>query len=87
MQTIDATSRMTADVLIVGFGPVGKLLVIQLGRRGHAVVVVDRNEAGYPLWAAVSTARGYRAPGSLSDPCQHSWWWWSIRRRAAAAAL
>ncbi|MFC7573256.1 hypothetical protein ACFQX8_13035 [Klenkia terrae] len=27
----------------------GKLLAIQLGRRGHDVVVVDRQEAGYPL--------------------------------------
>ncbi|MEI4272638.1 bifunctional 3-(3-hydroxy-phenyl)propionate/3-hydroxycinnamic acid hydroxylase [Klenkia sp. LSe6-5] len=45
---------MTAEVAVVGFGPVGKLLAIQLGRRGHDVVVVDRQEAGYPLPRAVT---------------------------------
>jgi 3-(3-hydroxy-phenyl)propionate hydroxylase len=43
-----------ADVLIVGFGPVGKLLAIQLGRRGHAVTVIDRQQTGYPLPRAVT---------------------------------
>ena len=38
----------TVEVLVVGFGPVGKLLAIQLGRRGHDVVVLDRDESEYP---------------------------------------
>ncbi|AKS31611.1 bifunctional 3-(3-hydroxy-phenyl)propionate/3-hydroxycinnamic acid hydroxylase [Mycolicibacterium goodii] len=45
---------MTVDVAIIGFGPVGKVLAIQLGRRGHTVIVADRNEAGYPLPRAVT---------------------------------
>jgi 3-(3-hydroxy-phenyl)propionate hydroxylase len=44
----------SADVMIVGFGPVGKLLAVQLGRRGHDVIVVDRQHAGYPLPRAVT---------------------------------
>lgn len=43
-----------AEVLIVGMGPVGKLLAIQLGRQGHTVVVADRNSANYPLPRAVT---------------------------------
>ncbi|GGG26513.1 3-(3-hydroxyphenyl)propionate hydroxylase [Rhodococcoides trifolii] len=48
------SNRITADVLVVGFGPVGKLLSILLGRKGHTVVVVDKNEAAYPLPRAVT---------------------------------
>lgn len=50
----DDTFPGTADVTIVGFGPVGKLLAIMLGRRGHSVLVLDRNQAGYPLPRAVT---------------------------------
>jgi 2-polyprenyl-6-methoxyphenol hydroxylase-like FAD-dependent oxidoreductase len=45
---------VTADVLIVGLGPVGRLLAIILGRRGHQVVVVDREHGRYPLPRAVT---------------------------------
>ena len=44
----------STDVLVVGFGPVGKLLAIKLGRAGHRVVVVDRQQKGYPLPRAVT---------------------------------
>lgn len=52
--TPEVPEILAADVTIVGFGPVGKLLAIQLGRQGHRVVVVDRRQAGYPLPRAVT---------------------------------
>ena len=50
----DDRANLTAEVAIVGFGPVGKLLAIQLGQRGHDVVVVDRQLSAYPLPRAVT---------------------------------
>ncbi len=49
-----ADDAATADVVVVGCGPVGKLLAVLLGRRGHRVVVLDRQVAGYPLPRAVT---------------------------------
>ena len=40
---------MSADVAIVGFGPVGAVLAGLLGKRGLRVVVVDREADVYPL--------------------------------------
>lgn len=58
MTTLDESRRpkdaLTADVAIIGFGPVGKLLAIHLGRRGHTVVVVERELRRYPLPRAVT---------------------------------
>src|SRR6478672_385076 len=54
MNNFTGPELIRADVTIVGFGPVGKLLALQLGRRGHRVLVVDRKEAGYPLPRAVT---------------------------------
>lgn len=50
----DIADQEKTDVLIVGFGPVGKLLAIKLGTSGHDVVVIDKNAAGYPLPRAVT---------------------------------
>jgi flavoprotein hydroxylase len=41
------------DVAIVGFGPVGQVLALLLGRRGHDVVVLERQPAPYPRPRAV----------------------------------
>lgn len=43
-----------ADVMIVGFGPVGKLLAIRLGAAGHRIFVAERQHRGYPLPRAVT---------------------------------
>ena len=50
----DHTAVEQADVVVVGYGPVGKLLAITLGRAGHRVLVVDRQQRGYPLPRAVT---------------------------------
>lgn len=49
-----STQQPDADVVIVGFGPVGKLLSVQLAQHGHRVLVIDRQASGYPLPRAVT---------------------------------
>ena len=41
------------DIAIVGFGPVGQVLALLLGRQGHDVVVLERQPAPYPRPRAV----------------------------------
>lgn len=38
---------LDADVLVIGYGPVGQTLAALLGRSGHRVVVVERREGRY----------------------------------------
>ncbi len=47
-------ARYDTDVAIVGAGPVGTLLAILLGQRGHKVTLIERWSKHYPLPRAVT---------------------------------
>ncbi|MET8979370.1 bifunctional 3-(3-hydroxy-phenyl)propionate/3-hydroxycinnamic acid hydroxylase [Streptomyces sp. NPDC004539] len=47
------TDEATADVAVIGYGPVGRLLALLLGRHGRRVVVIERRPHAYPLPRAV----------------------------------
>jgi 2-polyprenyl-6-methoxyphenol hydroxylase-like FAD-dependent oxidoreductase len=48
-----AEQHLEADVAVIGYGPVGRLLSLLLGERGKRVVVVERQPHAYPLPRAV----------------------------------
>src|ERR1700709_2320556 len=63
------------DVLIIGMGPVGKLIALLLARAGHSVLITDRKADTYELPRAVAhdaeIARILQSaglpPGSMPD--------------------
>lgn len=66
-----SVDQLTADVAIVGYGPVGRLLALLLGRSGKRVVVVERQPQVYPLPRAVhfddEIARLFASVGAAPD--------------------
>ncbi|MCP2281006.1 bifunctional 3-(3-hydroxy-phenyl)propionate/3-hydroxycinnamic acid hydroxylase MhpA [Nocardia amikacinitolerans] len=78
-------SNKIHDVAIVGFGPVGQLLAILLGRRGHDVVVLERWPQPYDKPRAVhfdhEIGRIFQAAGisdevmAITDPVPDFYEW------------
>jgi flavoprotein hydroxylase len=54
LRSADETHRNEADVLIVGYGPVGQTLANLLARKGRLVTVIERWPEPYPMPRAVS---------------------------------
>ncbi|MBE8591941.1 bifunctional 3-(3-hydroxy-phenyl)propionate/3-hydroxycinnamic acid hydroxylase [Pseudomonas sp. MAFF 301449] len=45
--------QIESDVVIVGYGPVSRMLSVILGKQGHSVTVIERHPGAYPLPRAV----------------------------------
>ncbi|MFG3101923.1 bifunctional 3-(3-hydroxy-phenyl)propionate/3-hydroxycinnamic acid hydroxylase [Streptomyces sp. NPDC048182] len=90
---MNRTSPHVHDVAIVGFGAVGQLLALLLGRAGHDVVALERWPEPYPLPRAVhfdhEIGRVLQAAGvgeevrAVTDPVPDHYEW----RNAAGQAL
>ncbi|MEU8477116.1 bifunctional 3-(3-hydroxy-phenyl)propionate/3-hydroxycinnamic acid hydroxylase [Streptomyces hygroscopicus] len=79
------TSAPAHDVAIVGFGPVGQMLALLLGRQGHDVIAVERWPSPYDLPRAVhfdhEIGRIFQAAGvgeqvrAVTDPVPDHYEW------------
>ncbi|MEU9636330.1 bifunctional 3-(3-hydroxy-phenyl)propionate/3-hydroxycinnamic acid hydroxylase [Streptomyces tendae] len=86
-------SRTVHDVAIVGFGPVGQMLALLLGRAGHDVIALERWPDPYPLPRAAhfdhEIGRIFQAGGvgeavrAVTDPVPDHYEW----RNAAGEPL
>ncbi|MFI5856269.1 bifunctional 3-(3-hydroxy-phenyl)propionate/3-hydroxycinnamic acid hydroxylase [Streptomyces parvulus] len=90
---MSGASSKVHDVAIVGFGPVGQMLALLLGRAGHDVVALERWPDPYPLPRAAhfdhETGRIFQAGGigeavrAVTDPVPDHYEW----RNAAGRPL
>jgi flavoprotein hydroxylase len=90
---VKGVSARTHDVAIVGFGPVGQLLALLLGRQGHDVLVLERWPHPYDKPRAVhfdhEIGRIFQAAGvaedvmAITDPVPDHYEW----RNAEGEAL
>ena len=90
------TEHLDADVAVVGYGPVGRLLALLLGRRGKRVVVIERQPEVYPLPRAVhfddEIGRIFQSVGVAPDSVPEvvapydDFYEWARGRPGAAAA-
>lgn len=92
-RTVSGDTPKVHDVAIVGFGPVGQMLALLLGRAGHDVVALERWPDPYPLPRAAhfdhEIARIFQAGGvgeemrAVTDPVPDHYEW----RNAAGQPL
>lgn len=90
---MSGSSPKVHDVAIVGFGPVGQMLALLLGRAGHDVIALERWPDPYPLPRAAhfdhEIARIFQAGGvgeemrAVTDPVPDHYEW----RNAAGEPL
>ncbi|MFJ6530543.1 bifunctional 3-(3-hydroxy-phenyl)propionate/3-hydroxycinnamic acid hydroxylase [Streptomyces longwoodensis] len=79
------TSTSMHDVAIVGFGPIGQMLALLLGRQGHDVIAIERWPSPYDLPRAVhfdhEIGRIFQAAGvgeevrAVTDPVPDHYEW------------
>ena len=63
--------KIDSDVIIIGYGPVSRMLSVILGQQGHSVTVLERHAYAYPLPRAVcmdhEIHRAFQAHGCADD--------------------
>ena len=57
---------MEADVAVIGFGPVGAVTAGLLGKHGLRVLVIEKDEAVFPLPRAALRRTTVRLPSGMN---------------------
>ena len=78
----DGAETFDADVLVVGAGPVGQTLSIDLARRGVSVVLIERNETclQHPKMERCNSGKSRWTSSSQRTSAAKSFFTFRIRR-------